>query len=71
MCMGGSGPKATVQEPTPRYAPPRSPEVEAEAAKNSETLRRRVAAGFSGTLLTGPQGVTAPASTTGKTLLGG
>ncbi len=39
-------------------------------ARDEETRRRRAAAGRSSTLLTGSQGDTSTANTSGKTLLG-
>lgn len=71
MCTAPKAPEAPPPLPVaPRYAPPTSPETAAEDARNEEALRRRAASGFAGTILTGSQGVTAAASTTGKTLLG-
>lgn len=72
MCIGGGTPSMPPPPATtPRYAAPRAPEVEAEQARSDEALRRRAAANLSGTILTGPQGLTTAASTTGKTVLGG
>jgi hypothetical protein len=48
--------------------PPQQQDPAVVAARNSEQLRQRQAA--SNTILTGPQGVTAPATTAVKTLLG-
>ncbi len=48
--------------------PPQQQDPAVVAARNAEQLRQRQAA--SNTILTGPQGVTAPATTAVKTLLG-
>jgi hypothetical protein len=63
MCGGGipSAPPA----PPP---PPQQQDAGVVAARNAEQLRQRQA--VSNTILTGPQGVTAPATTATKTLLG-
>jgi len=63
MC-GGGVPSAPPAPPLP----PQQQDPNVVAARNSEQLRQRQAA--SNTILTGPQGVTAPATTAVKTLLG-
>jgi hypothetical protein len=63
MC-GGGAPSA----PAPAPPPPQQQDPGVVAARDAENLRRRQAAGT--TILTGPQGVTAPATTAVKTLLG-
>lgn len=57
--------------PTPAAAipPPEEQDVGVVEARDGERIRRRQAA--SNTVLTGPQGATAPATTATKTLLGG
>lgn len=54
---------------TTKASPDQSPA--ARDAQDRERRRRRAAFGPASTLLTGGQGVTGAASTTGKTLLGG
>lgn len=62
MC-GGGAPSAPVVTPAPEEQ-----DAGVVAARDAERQRRRQAA--SNTILTGAQGVTAPAPTVGKTLLG-
>jgi len=54
--------------PPPTAPTPVDKEVEAAAARTKAQLA--ASGGFGGTLLTGGQGVTAPARTSNKTLLG-
>lgn len=63
-CFGGSTPRS----PAPAQAPPEQTDPAITAARDEERRRRRAAAAQ--TILTGPQGVTAPAATAGKSLLG-
>lgn len=68
MCIGGSPsvPPAPAKLPEAPVAPPPSV-LWGESADNR---RKRAAAGVSGTILTSSRGVTNPAPTTAKTLLG-
>ncbi len=51
-------------------APPRLQDPAVRGARSDEIRRRRGASGRNSTILTGPQGLTSTASTTGNTLLG-
>ena len=66
MCM--STPNVSAP-PQPQAAPAQDAAV--IDAANKDKARRRAAAGQQSTILTGAQGATGQASTTGKTLLGG
>jgi len=63
-CFGGSVPR----NPPPTAPPPEQADPSIVAARDEERRRRRAAA--SNTILTGPSGLTAPAATQGKSLLG-
>ena len=67
MCM--SSPKVS-SAPQVQAAPQAQDAAFVDAA-DKEKARRRAAAGQQSTILTGAQGATGQASTTGKTLLGG
>lgn len=67
MCM--STPKVSTP-PQPQAAPQAQDTAVIDAA-DKDKARRRAAAGQQSTILTGAQGATGQASTTGKTLLGG
>ncbi|HGM4941627.1 hypothetical protein [Serratia sp. 201] len=67
MCM--STPKVSTP-PQPQAAPQAQDAAVIDAA-DKDKARRRAAAGQQSTILTGSQGATGQASTTGKTLLGG
>ncbi|EPQ5740001.1 hypothetical protein V6X42_18800 [Serratia marcescens] len=67
MCM--STPKVSTP-PQPQAAPQAQDAAVIDAA-DRDKARRRAAAGQQSTILTGAQGATGQASTTGKTLLGG
>ncbi|MFS8079931.1 hypothetical protein UDZ25_14190 [Serratia marcescens] len=67
MCM--STPKVSTP-PQPQAAPQAQDAAVIDAA-DKDKARRRSAAGQQSTVLTGAQGATGQASTTGKTLLGG
>jgi len=63
---------------TPKVSTPPQPQAAPQAqdaavidAADKDKARRRAAAGPQSTILTGAQGATGQASTTGKTLLGG
>ncbi|MBE0147935.1 hypothetical protein [Serratia fonticola] len=67
MCM--SSPKAPA---TPQVqAAPQVQDASIVDAVDRDKARRRAAAGQQSTILTGAQGATGQATTTGKTLLGG
>ena len=58
--------------PPPPVPPPPTPVDPAVAKAGADARTRAIAAGgIGGTIVTGPQGLTAPASTAQKTLLGG
>lgn len=65
MSGGGSPPPVTVPPPIPQTQAP-------QAMKASETITQRSgnAIGPAATIQTGPQGLTTPATTANKTLLG-
>ncbi len=67
MCI--STPKVSTP-PQPQAAPQAQDAAVIDAA-DKDKARRRAAAGQQSTILTGAQGATGQASTTGKTLLGG
>ncbi|MGP1238864.1 hypothetical protein [Serratia sp. CY37869] len=67
MCM--STPKVSTP-PQPQAAPQAQDAAVIDAA-DKDKARRRAAAGQQSTILTGAQGATGQANTTGKTLLGG
>lgn len=67
MCVGGGSAPTT---PARIPEAPQTPTPAAGAGVDSDTARRRRAAGTTGTILTGPRGVTDGAATGPKTLLG-
>ncbi|AHB70330.1 hypothetical protein P262_02762 [Cronobacter malonaticus] len=68
MCIG-SKPSIPKAAPVVQSAPQEQDQAVVDA-RDEETRRRRAAAGRSSTMLTGAQGDTSAASTSGKTLLG-
>ncbi|MBS0541577.1 MAG: hypothetical protein JSR47_22620 [Proteobacteria bacterium] len=73
VCMGiFSSPQLPYAPPLPAAPPPPPTPVDKAAEDAAKQTQARLAAssGFGNTLLTGGQGVSAPASTTLKTLLG-
>ena len=66
MCF--SSPSMPAVQPAPPVATQQDAAV--QAALDAERKRRAMAAGKASTIMTGPQGVTAPASYAPKTLLG-
>ena len=69
MCFGGSSPSAPAA-PIPPPAPPVAASQAIQGAGASQMLAARAAAGQSSTILTGPQGLTTPATGQPKALLG-
>ncbi|WP_338297762.1 hypothetical protein [Escherichia coli] len=69
MCMGSSPSVPATATPEVQAAP-QEQDAAVVDARDEETRRRRAAAGRSSTLLTGSQGDTSTANTSGKTLLG-
>ena len=67
MCMGSS---PSVPSAPEVQAAPQEQDAAVIDARDEETRRRRAAAGRNSTLLTGAQGDTTAANTSGKTLLG-
>ncbi|EEU9533615.1 hypothetical protein ACJY8V_000987 [Escherichia coli] len=67
MCVG-STPKVTAAPEI--QAAPQEQDAAVVDARDEETRRRRAASGQRSTLLTGAQGDTSTANTSGKTLLG-
>lgn len=67
MCIGS---KPSVPAAPEVQAAPQEQDQDVVDSRDEETRRRRAAAGRSSTLLTGAQGDTSAANTTGKTLLG-
>lgn len=67
MCVG-STPKVTAAPEI--QAAPQEQDAAVVDARDEETRRRRAASGRNSTLLTGAQGDTSAANTSGKTLLG-
>lgn len=68
MCVGGGG-----SAPAPPAQVPEAPQTPAPSARiggDSDAARRRRAAAGTGTILTGPRGITDGAATAPKTLLG-
>jgi hypothetical protein len=71
MGIFSASPPATPYVPPLPAAPPPAPvDPAAETAARQTQARLAAAGGFGGTIATGGQGVTAPAATTFKTLLG-
>ena len=72
MCFGASVPSLPPVPPPP-VPPPQLPDQAVQQAGIDARNRAAVAAAGSQTILTGPQGLQTPATTTasGKTLLGG
>lgn len=71
---GGGGSVPAVVTPAPSPAPsPAAKETSADvqAAKEDEKRRKQVQSGYQSTILTGQGGLSAPAATGKKTLLGG
>ncbi|WGL96477.1 hypothetical protein QE177_09025 [Arsenophonus sp. aPb] len=68
MCV--SGPKVEVPTPPPIQAAPQEQDAIVTNSREEELRRRRAAAGRKSTILTGSQGTTGTALTSGKTLLG-
>lgn len=69
--MGGSTPVQAPPPVPPPVAPPPTPADPAVVQAGMAARQRAVAAmGATGTILTGPGGLTTPASTATKTLLG-
>ena len=72
MCIGSKAPSTPAPPPPP--APPKDPPKKADPAvqkaRTDERTRAALAAGRDGDILTGAQGLSAPASTTKKKLLG-
>lgn len=67
MCMS----TPNVSTPPQPQAAPQAQDAAVINAADKDKARRRAAAGQQSTILTGAQGATGQASTTGKTLLGG
>ncbi|ENC2022858.1 hypothetical protein ABKE32_000484 [Escherichia albertii] len=67
MCVGS---KPSAPAAPEIQAAPQEQDQSVIDARDEETRRRRAAAGRSSTLLTGSQGDTSTAKTSGKTLLG-
>ncbi|HHZ8709872.1 TPA: hypothetical protein ACWME0_002822 [Klebsiella pneumoniae] len=67
MCIGS---KPSVPAAPEVQAAPQEQDQAVVDSRDEETRRRRAAAGRSSTLLTGTQGDTSAANTSGKTLLG-
>ncbi|HHI0688851.1 hypothetical protein ABEM00_01740 [Escherichia coli] len=67
MCMGSS---PSVPAAPEIQSAPQEQDAAVVASRDDEMRRRRAAAGRNSTLLTGAQGDTSAANTSGKTLLG-
>ncbi|HDW3183891.1 hypothetical protein SJZ84_13080 [Hafnia paralvei] len=67
MCMGST---PSVPAAPEIQAAPQEQDAAVTSARDDEERRRRAAAGRSSTILTGSQGDTSTATTSGKTLLG-
>jgi hypothetical protein len=68
MCAFG-GPKPPPVPPPPP-APAREPDAAVQQARTDQQRRARAAQGYSSTIATGPMGLSSPASTGFKSLLG-
>lgn len=71
MCMGGSPSTPSAPPPPPAPVPaPQLPDQGVQQAGKDQRAKAAAAASAGQTLLTGPQGLTEQAQTTGKSLLG-
>ena len=68
--FGGGGAPSPPPPPPPPPEPPKMVDEAVVKARNDERKRANLAAGSAGTIKTGPQGLSDPANTAGKTLLG-
>lgn len=65
-----SGEGVTINSPQQAQAAPQEQDAAVTNSRDEEMRRRRAASGRKSTMLTGSQGATGAASTSGKTLLG-
>jgi hypothetical protein len=65
MCIGGSPPKPPKPQPEEQRA-----DAAVSGAIDAERRRQRAIAGYASTMLTGGGGLTTPATTATKTMLG-
>ncbi|ETS99974.1 hypothetical protein [Providencia alcalifaciens] len=70
MCGNILGGTQKIKTPPAVQAAPQEQDEAVVGSRDEELRRRRAAAGRKSTLLTGAQGATGAASTSGKTLLG-
>jgi len=71
MCMGSAPSLPPAPPPPPDIPPvPELPDHGATAVSTDPRMKAAAAYGAGGTIVTGPQGLTTPALTTAKTLLG-
>lgn len=70
MCGNILGGTPKIKTPSPVQAAPQEQDEAVVGSRDEELRRRHAAAGRKSTLLTGAQGTTNAASTSGKTLLG-
>ena len=70
MCIGGPSPPTPPPPPPPAPPPPQAPDQAVQQAGNDQRSKAIAALGPAATILTSAQGLTAPATTTAKTLTG-
>lgn len=71
LAFGGHAQPTPPSIPAPPPPPPMLQSPQGAAAADDARRRAAAASGYGGTIMTGPEGITTPATTSAKTLLGG